>query len=100
MVDSGAKKQKKGSWPGSNLLDFAIQMAIGEGRCWDCVYNSAENPIPIGTVKKKRDMGGLDCPFGEKYCTYRIHVEPSAVVHVPRTRYAQRVATCNKHINT
>ena len=22
-----------------------------------------------------------------KYCTYRIHVEPSAVVYVPRTRY-------------
>ena len=71
MVDSGAQKKKKKGLGRArfNLLDFAIQMAIGEGGCWDCVYNSAEKPIPIGTVKKRRDMGGLDCPFGEKYCT-------------------------------
>ena len=52
MVDSGAKKQKKGFWPGSNPLDIAVQMSIGEESYWDYVYLSAEKPIPIGTVKK------------------------------------------------
>ena len=101
MVDSGAKKQKKGSWPGSNLLDFAIQMAIGEGRCWDCVYNSAENPIPIGTVKKKRDMGGFRLSFWREVLyvqdTRRAKRRSARTAYL---RYAQRVATCNKHINT
>ena len=45
-------------------------------------------------------MGGLDCPFGEKYCTYRIHVEPSAVVHVPRTSGMPSVSQHATNIST
>ena len=77
QTQKNKKKQK------TDVVSNPSALLTGQrGICTDSAIN--------GNIHRlKRDIQGLHCPFCEKYCTYRIHVEPSAVVYVPRTRYAQ-----------